>query len=100
MCLTAGAWTNEVLAHLSIQFPLEIWKVHWGHYYIDPAMQNSIPQWYKFGRIQPNSCDEGLYYGFPPQSSEPIVKVRHASLHAFLPCVCLVATLIMLSLPC
>ena len=76
MCLTAGAWTNEVLAHLHMQFPLEIWKVHWGHYYIDPAMHSSIPQWYKFGRIQPDSHDEGLYYGFPPQSPEPVVKVK------------------------
>lgn len=77
-CLTAGAWTNEVLSHLQVQFPLEIWKVHWGHYYIDPALHNTIPQWYKFGTVREELHDEGLYYGFPPQTSEPIVKVRCA----------------------
>lgn len=77
LCLTVGPWTNEVLAHLGMQFPLEIWKVHWGHYHIDPALQDSIPQWYKFGRLgQDCPHDEGLYYGFPPQCAEPVVKVR------------------------
>lgn len=73
--LTVGAWTNEVLAHLGMHFPLDIWKVHWGHYYIDPAVKDSIPQWYKFGKLQPDSWDEGLYYGFPPETHEPVVKV-------------------------
>jgi len=73
--LTVGAWTNDLLAHLGMHLPLDIWKVHWGHYYIDPAMKDSIPQWYKFGKLQPDSWDEGLYYGFPPEGPEPVVKV-------------------------
>ena len=73
--LTVGAWTNDVLVHLGIRLPLDIWKVHWGHYYVDPALKDSIPQWYKFGKLQPDSWDEGLYYGFPPEGSEPVVKV-------------------------
>ncbi|KAL0053637.1 hypothetical protein WJX82_008652 [Trebouxia sp. C0006] len=73
--LTVGAWTNDVLAHLGLELPLDIWKVHWGHYYVDPAIKDSIPQWYKFGKLQPDSWDEGLYYGFPPEGSEPVVKV-------------------------
>ena len=73
--LTVGAWTNDVLSHLGMELPLDIWKVHWGHYYVDPAIKDSIPQWYKFGKLQPDSWDEGLYYGFPPEGSEPVVKV-------------------------
>ena len=74
--LTVGAWTNDVTAHLGLQFPLEIWKVHWGHYHVDPAVKDSMPQWYKFGKLQPDSWDEGLYYGFPPEGPEAIVKAR------------------------
>ncbi|KAL0039386.1 hypothetical protein WJX79_005724 [Trebouxia sp. C0005] len=73
--LTVGAWTNDVLAHIGMTLPLDIWKVHWGHYYVDPAIKESLPQWYKFGKLQPDSWDEGLYYGFPPEASEPVVKV-------------------------
>ena len=74
MALTVGAWTNEVLAHLGMQLSLEIWKVHWGHYYVDPALQHRLPQWYRFCKLRPGSWDEGLYYGFPPETSEPVVK--------------------------
>ena len=77
--LTVGAWTNEVLAHLGMHFPLAIWKVHWGHYYVDPAVKDALPQWYKFGKLQPDSWDEGLYYGFPPESAEPIVQASPLS---------------------
>ena len=74
MALTVGAWTNEVLSHLEMQLSLEIWKVHWGHYYVDPAVQHRLPQWYKFCKLRPGSWDEGLYYGFPPENAEPVVK--------------------------
>lgn len=74
VALTVGAWTNEVLAHLGMQLSLEIWKVHWGHYYVDPALQHRLPQWYKFCKLRPDSWDEGLYYGFPPEDSRPVVK--------------------------
>ena len=80
MALTVGAWTNEVLSHLGMQLSLEIWKVHWGHYYVDPAVMHSLPQWYKFCKLRPDSWDEGLYYGFPPEHSEPLVKA--SKLHA------------------
>lgn len=74
LTLTVGAWTNEVLSHLGMQLSLEIWKVHWGHYYVHPEVQHRLPQWYKFCKLRPESWDEGLYYGFPPENAEPIVK--------------------------
>lgn len=74
--LTVGAWTNDVLAHVGVQIPLQIWKVHWGHYYLNPAVMHLLPQWYKFGKLKPDSWDEGLYYGFPPEGAEPVVKVQ------------------------
>lgn len=82
--LMVGAWTNEVLAQLGMQLPLDIWKVHWGHYYVDPAVKDRLPQWYKFGKLLPDSWDEGLYYGFPPESGDPVVKVHQRQLHCIL----------------
>lgn len=85
MALTVGAWTNEVLSYLGMQLSLEIWKVHWGHYYVDPAVLHRLPQWYKFCKLRPDSWDEGLYYGFPPEDSQPLVKASKLLLCAAAP---------------
>lgn len=87
MALTVGAWTNEVLSYLGMQLSLEIWKVHWGHYSVDPAILHRLPQWYKFCKLRPDSWDEGLYYGFPPEDSQPLVKARKLYLCLAAPCV-------------
>ncbi|KAK9822539.1 hypothetical protein WJX74_002337 [Apatococcus lobatus] len=73
--VAAGPWTNELLRPLGVQLDLEIWAVHWGHAWVDPGRREQYPQWYSFGRERPATWDGGLYYGFPPDSTEPVAKV-------------------------
>ena len=84
--LAAGAWTNDVLRLLGVQLDLEIWAVHWGHALIDPLRREQYPQWYSFGRERPATWDGGLYYGFPPDTDEPVAKVSLIIVSAALAC--------------
>ncbi|KAK9803185.1 hypothetical protein WJX72_011723 [[Myrmecia] bisecta] len=73
--LAVGAWTNDLLAHVNVRLNLEIWNMHWGHYYVDPQLRAQYPQWYCFGKGRPATWDGGLFYGFAAENSEPMVKV-------------------------
>lgn len=61
--LAAGAWTNDLLAHLGGKMDLEVWRVHWGHYEVDPEVAQKLPQWFHFAKEAPDGWDGGLYYG-------------------------------------
>lgn len=73
--LAAGAWTNDVLQPLGIELALEVHKMHWAHYSVAPQLAARYPQWYHFGKGHQGTLDGGLYYGFPPETPDPIVKV-------------------------
>ena len=73
--LAAGAWTNELLKHLDSELDLEIWLMHWGHYRVQKELKERYPQWFCFRKEVPQKWDGGLYYGFPIESEEPIIKV-------------------------
>merc|ERR1712176_1307651 len=73
--LTAGAWTNDLLDHVDMQLDLEIWAMHWGHYRVSEALKREYPQWFCFRKEVPEKWDGGLYYGFPVEGDEPIIKV-------------------------
>eukprot|EP00232_Nephroselmis_pyriformis_P001473 CAMPEP_0182910146 /NCGR_PEP_ID=MMETSP0034_2-20130328/36136_1 /TAXON_ID=156128 /ORGANISM="Nephroselmis pyriformis, Strain CCMP717" /LENGTH=1185 /DNA_ID=CAMNT_0025046447 /DNA_START=31 /DNA_END=3588 /DNA_ORIENTATION=+ len=55
--IAAGAWTNDILAHLGGKVETEVWGVHWGHAQLKKGAET--PQWFHFGE------EEELIYGFP-----------------------------------
>lgn len=65
---------------------LQVWNVHWGHYKVSPKLAQSFPQWFCFQKEKEDSLDGGLYYGFPPETSDPVIKVG-ADEHALARCV-------------
>lgn len=73
--IAAGAWTNELLKMVGMELDLEVHNVHWGHYAIDPALAKDYPQWFCFRKPDEATKDGGLYYGFPAQGREPVIKV-------------------------
>merc|ERR1712176_421450 len=73
--LTAGAWTNDLLDHVDMQLDLEIWAMHWGHYRVSEALKREYPQWFCFRKEVPEKWDGGLYYGFPIEGDDPLIKV-------------------------
>ena len=74
--LTAGAWTNELLAHFQQNIDLEIWSMLWGHYQVEKKEQEYFPQWFCFQKENPSTGDGGLYYGFPCHDSDSsLIKV-------------------------
>jgi glycine/D-amino acid oxidase-like deaminating enzyme len=73
MVVAAGAWTNNVLAHLNVQLDVEVWRVHWGHYKLKEGKQ--APQWFHFGK------GDALYYGFPGENGIAKVGVDFSPAH-------------------
>ena len=71
--VAAGAWTNNVLAHLNTQLDVEVWRVHWGHYKLKEGQQS--PQWFHFGK------GDALYYGFPGENGIAKVGVDFSPAH-------------------
>ena len=75
LVLAAGAWTNDLLTHLDQQLDLEIWAMHWGHYRVDPKLRQEYPQWFCFRKEDERRWDGGLYYGFPAEGKDDMIKV-------------------------
>ena len=73
--LATGAWTNSILGHLDAELDLELWAMHWGHYRVDPELKHKYPQWFCFRKEVPDLWDGGLYYGFPCEGDESVIKV-------------------------
>ena len=73
--LTAGAWTNDLLEHVDLQLDLEIWAMHWGHYRVQEELKHKYPQWFCFRKEVPEKWDGGLYYGFPVEGDDSMIKV-------------------------
>jgi hypothetical protein len=48
---------------------------------VQPSLLSQYPQWYCFGKERPATWDGGLYYGFPAESDEPVVKVGTCAMH-------------------
>jgi glycine/D-amino acid oxidase-like deaminating enzyme len=73
LVVAAGAWTNNVLAHLNVQLDVDVWRVHWGHYKLKEGKQS--PQWFHFGK------GDALYYGFPGEDGIAKVGVDFSPEH-------------------
>ncbi|CAG9460430.1 unnamed protein product [Pedinophyceae sp. YPF-701] len=75
LVLSPGAWVNDLLAHVGVQLDVEVQSVHWGHYRVRPELRDQMPQWFCFLKEKPGTWDGGLYYGFPAETEEPVIKV-------------------------
>lgn len=64
LAISAGGWSNKVIAPLDIQFALKIWQMTIGYYKVnDPSLD--YPFWYEFGKQEKNAPGQNLFYGFP-----------------------------------
>ena len=48
--------------------------MHWGHYRVDPELKHKYPSGSASVR-GPRLWDGGLYYGFPCEGDESVIKV-------------------------
>ncbi|OBU86024.1 FAD-dependent oxidoreductase [Chromobacterium subtsugae] len=65
LVITAGAFTNEVIAPLGIQLNLTIWNMV-SAYFRKTRADIDYPTWFAFQ--QPTAANANLYYGFPETS--------------------------------
>jgi glycine/D-amino acid oxidase-like deaminating enzyme len=69
--VAAGAWTNDLLAPLGVALDLEVWEMTYAHHEASGGFR--YPMWCYFGR--PDAAGEHLYYGVPPVTFDPAMKV-------------------------
>jgi sarcosine oxidase len=69
--VAAGAWTNELLAPLGVALDLEVWEMTYARHETSGGFR--YPMWCYFGR--PDAAGEHLYYGVPPVTFDPAMKV-------------------------
>lgn len=71
LCL--GVWTREFFnRELGLDINLDIWRVHYTHYEVDPdiAACGGYPQMFCFRKERDDGNDGGLYYAFSPNATE------------------------------
>lgn len=78
--VAAGAWANDVLAHIGKQMDLEVHNVHWGHYTVETDENGNqlydYPQAFCFRKPR-SDYEQGLNYLFnchSVSSEVPMVK--------------------------
>lgn len=72
LILAPGAWTNELIAPLGIQFAFKIWQMTLAYFKLqDPGIEH--PFWYEFGPTVDNQSS--LFYGFPQREDPTRIKV-------------------------
>lgn len=62
LIVSLGAWTNEFLAPLGIEFDFKIWQMTIGYFPVEMPSRE-YPFWYEFG--PPTAAGQNLFYGFP-----------------------------------
>ena len=75
LVVACGIWSQLLLAPLGLSPKLEVWPMLWAHYTVEPALADRYPQWFCFRKEVPDLWDGGLYYGFPCEGDESVIKV-------------------------